>query len=521
MLRKIGRNITIFNAIAFTAVILFGGASIMLTQSILHNAYKVEEESEHISLIDGIHTNAYRLVLAMHHFLIDADKMYSHEVVSLISKIETETEQYKALEEAELYEEKNLEIELLDSIIEDIRELKDGLTQFFEKYTKADIFDRDELLGLETFAYDIETATAKINRIHFDKIAEWQKESLSSMWKIMIIYIAFILVGGISIFAGHRFLIKTIVEPIKTLAGATLEFAEGNLGKRVHTASQTEIGLLYQSFNKMAEKIQDHNAFLKKFNEELERKVQERTLELQETNEQLQRTQDALIRAEKIAAIGELATGVAHEIRNPLNSLSINMQGLVRDIQNKCGAEECRFHDIVNIIQYELKRTNNILDNFVNFAKFPEPKFMQNNINQIIREVTAVVSSESEEAGVVIELSLSDDIPLFKLDRPQMKEVLMNLSQNAINAMPRGGLLKITSSMRNHSVAINVSDTGTGIPEKNLNKIFMPFFSTREKGLGLGLPIVKRIVEGHGGYIKCQSSPEGTLFEVTLPMENS
>lgn len=520
MLRKIGRNITIFNAIAFTAVILFGGASIMLTQSILHNAYKVEEESEHISLIDGIHTDAYRLVLAMHHFLIDADEVYSQEATSLISKIKTAVEGYKAVEEAELYEEKNLEVELLDAMLEDIRELN-GLNRFFENYSKTGDFDKDELMGLETVAYDLEAITSKINKIHFGKITDWQDESLSNMWIIMIIYAVFISVGGISIFAGHKFLIKTIVEPIKTLAGATLEFAEGNLGKRVHTASQTEIGLLYQSFNKMAEKLQEHSAFLKKFNDELERKVKERTLELQEANEQLQRTQDALIRAEKIAAIGELATGVAHEIRNPLNSLSINMQGLVRDIQNKCGAEECRFHDIVNIIQYELKRTNNILDNFVNFAKFPEPKFMENDINRIIREVAAVISSESEEAGVAMELSLSDNVPLFKFDRPQMKEVLMNLSHNAINAMPEGGILKITSSMRNHRVFIDVSDTGTGIPEKNLNKIFMPFFSTRDKGLGLGLPIVKRIVEGHGGHITCQSSPEGTVFEITLSMENS
>ncbi|MEK7271382.1 MAG: ATP-binding protein, partial [Nitrospirota bacterium] len=169
---------------------------------------------------------------------------------------------------------------------------------------------------------------------------------------------------------------------------------------------------------------------------------------------------------------------------------------------------------------YEVKRINNILDNFVGFAKFPEPKFMLNDMNQIVKEVAMFISPAAKEAGVTINLSLSEGIPAFKFDRPQIKEVLMNLSQNAIHAMPHGGVLKITTSIRNNTVVTNVSDTGIGIPDKNIDKIFTLFFSTKDRGLGLGLAIVQRIVEGHGGKISCSSKVgEGTSFEIVLPIE--
>lgn len=145
---------------------------------------------------------------------------------------------------------------------------------------------------------------------------------------------------------------------------------------------------------------------------------------------------------------------------------------------------------------------------------------MQNDINQIIKEVTTFISPNSKEIGVTIELSLSGSIPVFKFDRPQIKEVLMNLSQNAVHAMPHGGVLKIITSMRDNNVVVEVSDTGIGISEKNMDKIFTPFFSTKDGGLGLGLAIVQRIIEGHGGSISCSSKVgEGTVFEIVLPVE--
>jgi signal transduction histidine kinase len=520
MLKKLGKNITIVNAIVFTVVILVGGISIFLTQKILHNAYKIEELSEHIVIIDDIHTDAYRLVLAIHHFLIDQDEVYSQEAIRLISEIQTKVEGYKAKEEVGLYKERHKEqIELLNAILKDVREAK-SIIKIFEEFSKTGKFDRDELIGHEEFVYHMESATIEINKIHVGKIAEWGKESLRYMWVIMILYVMFVTFGGLSIYIGHRLLLKNVVNPLKELSSATIEFSDGRFDKRVYTDSKTEIGLLYQSFNKMADKIQEHNKFLRKFNEELERKVKERTHELQEANEQLRRAQNALIRAEKIAAVGQIATVVTHEIKTPLNSLSINIQMLLREIKDKWGTEECKFYEVANLIQCEVRRINNILDSFIGFARFPKPRFMQNDINQIIKEVTTFISPNAKEMGITIELSLSDGIPAFRFDRPQIKEVLMNLSQNAVHAMPHGGVLKIITSMRDNNLVVEVSDTGIGISEKNIDKIFTPFFSTKDGGLGLGLAIVQRIIEGHGGSISCSSKVgEGTVFEIVLPVE--
>ena len=519
MIKKLGRNITIINTIALFGVVLVGGVSLFLAQNILHNAYKIEGISKDIVTIDSIHTDTYRLVLSIHHFLIDPDEVYSKEALESISKIKKKVEDYRSAELKELHEGKNLEIELLDVILKDIKELKD-VTQFFEEFLRTKTFEKERLEGLEEIVYELERTTRKINEVHLDKIAQWQRESLLTMWIIIIFYVAFLTIGLGSVYAGHRLLSKNVINPIKELAAATTEFSEGMFGKRVHTHSKTEIGLLYQSFNKMAEKIEEHNKLLSSFNEELEKKVRERTEALQATNEQLRKTQNALIRTEKIAAIGQIAAGVAHEVKNPLNSLSINIQMLLRDIKDKCGPDKCRFYELANLIQYEVKRINDILDNFVGFAKFPEPKFMLNDMNQIVKEVAMFISPAAKEVGVTINVSLSEGIPAFKFDRPQIKEVLMNLSQNAIHAMPHGGVLKITTSMRNNTVVTNVSDTGIGIPDKNIDKIFTLFFSTKDRGLGLGLAIVQRIVEGHGGKINCGSKVgEGTSFEIVLPIE--
>lgn len=520
MIKKLGRNITIINTIALFGVVLVGGISLFLAQNILHNAYKVEGISKDIVTVNSIHTDAYRLVLSIHHFLIDPDEVYSKEALELISKIKKKVEDYKSAELKELHNKgKNLEIELLDVILKDIRELKD-VTQFFEEFLRTKTFEKERLEGLEEIVYELENATRKINEVHLDKIAQWQRESLLTMWIIIIFYIAFLTIGLGSVYAGHRLLSKNVITPIKELASATIEFSEGTFDKRVRTDSKTEIGLLYQSFNKMADKIQEHHEFLRRFNEELERKVKERTHELEDANEQLRKAQDALIRTEKIAAVGQVATGVTHEIKTPLNSLSINIQMLMKEVKDKCGPDACKFYEVANIIQYEVKRINDILDSFVGFAKFPEPKFMLNDMNQIVKEVAMFISPAAKEVGVTINLSLSEGIPAFKFDRPQIKEVLMNLSQNAIHAMPHGGVLKITTSMRNNTVVTNVSDTGIGIPDKNIDKIFTLFFSTKDRGLGLGLAIVQRIVEGHGGKISCSSKVgEGTSFEIVLPIE--
>jgi nitrogen fixation/metabolism regulation signal transduction histidine kinase len=226
-----------------------------------------------------------------------------------------------------------------------------------------------------------------------------------------------------------------------------------------------------------------------------------------------------LISSKKLSAWVEMARQIAHEIKNPLNSLSINTQMLMKKFSEKDGTDSSTYES-ASLIKFEINRINNILEEFVKFAKFPEPRFFDNDINQVIREVADLISETARESCVTIKLSLQEDIPGIKFDARQMKEVLMNLSQNAFKAMHEDGSLEIKTSIRDGHIIINTIDSGEGIQEKNLEKIFTPFYSTREGGLGLGLPIVQRIIESHGGKISCTSEAgKGTTFEIILPME--
>jgi signal transduction histidine kinase len=519
MIKKLGRGITIANAIAFFTVISVGGISIYFAQNILHNGYKMQRESKNIAFVNELYSHSYRLIVAMHHFLIDPDTLYSKEAVEEMSKIEEKTAQYMALEEKDLSPEKDNEMKLLHIILKDISGLR-GIFTVFEQFSATGYLDKDRLIELEEYAYHIESTVKDINVIHFNKIARWHNESLSNMWKILIFYIIFFSLGSIAIYIGHRLLVRKVIKPVKELASATLEFSEGSFDKRVHTDTKTEIGQLYQSFNEMAEKIQEHDQLLNKFNEELESKVDERTFALQYSNEQLQKTQHALSRTEKMAAIGQIAAGVAHEIKNPLNALSLNTQILLREVSGKFGTDS-EFYETASCIQHEISRINNILEEFVKFARFPEPKFAQDNINELIKEIAEMFTQKSKHAGITITSTLHNEMPDFPFDRGQMKMVMINLAMNAFNAMQTGGELAIKTLLQNKNVIIKIADTGKGIPEENIERIFTPFYSTKEGGLGLGLPIVQKIVENHGGSIHCSSKVgEGAVFEIILPIEN-
>jgi len=513
------KRITIAYVAVLTVIFFFAGGSIFLSKDILHNLYKIEEESRHIIMVNDIHKDSKRLILALHHFLLHPSKIYIDRSVQLLSRIESQTKEYKVIEDAEQYPEKNIEIEILNNILVELGNSK-VINREFEEFSKTGSFDRNRFENSEAFAYAIEEYVGEINKIHIKKIAEWEEEGLRSMKNILFLFLSLLIFGIFTVYMGYRLLTRNIVKPIMLLASATSEFSKGAFDKRLSINSETEIGLLYQAFNDMAGRIEEHNQLLEEFNKELEKKVKEKTQKLVTLNEELTRTRDSLIKAERIAAIGEIATGVTHEIRNPLNSLYINAQMLLKEIQTKCGSDECRFIELVSLVKYEISRINSILNEFVKFAKLPEPRFFENDINETINEVAQVIYSRAEASKTTIDLSLSSDIPPFKFDAYQFKEVLMNLFVNALDAMPGGGTLDIRTGMVNKEVFIAVADTGEGISRNNFNKIFTPFFTTKKKGLGLGLSIAQKIVDAHNGVITCSSEiGKGTTFEIAVPME--
>jgi signal transduction histidine kinase len=255
-----------------------------------------------------------------------------------------------------------------------------------------------------------------------------------------------------------------------------------------------------------------HNAFmyqeLKTFSQQMEEKIQKTTADLKKTEAQL-------IRSEKLAALGQLAAGIAHEIRNPLTSINILIHSMTENLPSGDSHKED-----LKVIEEEIHRMNEILDQFLRFAKPATPLLEKADVSSIFEETLQLLRPHIEKQIIVVEKEFQS-LPIILMDREQMKQVFLNLLLNAIQAMPGGGHLTLRgqNSEDGQWIHISIQDSGIGISSENINKLFDPFFSTKEGGIGLGLSITHRIIDQHHGKIEVESAPgKGTLFTIWLPI---
>ncbi len=217
---------------------------------------------------------------------------------------------------------------------------------------------------------------------------------------------------------------------------------------------------------------------------------------------------------EKFAALGRLSAGVAHEIRNPLNSI----RGFIQYFQKKIRLDEEDYR-YTDLMLTEVDRLNRVISKLLAYSKPREPRLAIRSLDDVLDHCMRVVTREAEEKDVTLELTKAgDDYPLVMMDSDQMTQVLLNILINAIEATPAGGRVTVNRSINDEGrLILSVTDTGEGIPKDDVDKVFDPFFSTKKKGTGLGLAIVKSIIEGHGGEIEAESEPGvGTRFVMTL-----
>jgi len=254
------------------------------------------------------------------------------------------------------------------------------------------------------------------------------------------------------------------------------------------------------------------NAFmyqeLKAFSRQMEEKIQKTTADLRKTEAQL-------IRSDKLAALGQLAAGIAHEIRNPLTSINI----LIHSMTENLPSEDSHKEDF-EVIEEEINRINEIVDQFLRFAKPAPPLLEKGEVLSVFEETLQLLRPQIEKQQIVVRKEFQA-LLIIQMDREQMKQAILNLLLNAIQAMPAGGhlTLKARNSENGQWVHLSIQDSGIGIPGEDLNKLFDPFFSTKEGGIGLGLSIAHRIIDQHHGKIEVESAPgKGTLFTVWLPI---
>jgi signal transduction histidine kinase len=294
---------------------------------------------------------------------------------------------------------------------------------------------------------------------------------------------------------------QRILAPIRRLTEAVKDVGEGQFARELAVHSDDELAILAREFNAMARKLRDRD-----------RQLQEKTAEV--------------LRAERLAAVGRLAAQITHEIRNPLSSLSLNtellQERLEGGIDDAAGKSEA--HALLRSMAREMDRLAEITEEYLRFARQPKPALGPVDLNDSVDELVDFMLPELAKGGVTATRDLAAAEPRVRADPSQLRQVLLNLVRNAREAAGTGGRIHIrTRTDAAKGVArLEVEDDGPGVPAELRAHLFEPFFSTKERGTGLGLAVVQQIVHEHGGEVTCHAVlPKGTRFVVALPLADS
>jgi signal transduction histidine kinase len=333
----------------------------------------------------------------------------------------------------------------------------------------------------------------------------YQKEFQAFTPLIVIGYV--LLFSAVVVGFGYVLLTRVLLRPLRQILEATERVAQGDFEVRVQAAEENELGALAHAFNRMTEQIKLQQQDLRQHLGALER-----------VNRELERTQNQLIFSEKLASVGRLAAGVAHEIGNPLSATLGYLELLKRNPE--LAAED---RDVLQRIEKELDRIHRIIRELLDYSRPPKNEPEEIAVNQVLSNAVDLVSTQKGFPAIETVLQLDHGLPAVRGSGHELQQLLVNLILNAVDAMPQGGRLTISTAphmVEPQGVEIRIADTGEGIVRENLRRIFDPFFTTREpgRGTGLGLSICSRIVESMDGRIEVESEVgRGSAFTVILP----
>jgi signal transduction histidine kinase len=232
----------------------------------------------------------------------------------------------------------------------------------------------------------------------------------------------------------------------------------------------------------------------------------------------LDRQRDELRRAERLAAVGRISAQITHEIRNPLNAIGLNAELLQEELEGSAAAPEAV--QLVAAISREVDRLNGVAEEYLRFARLPRPQLAHQDLTDILASLLDFLGPELQAARIEVRRDLAPSPPPVRGDEAQLRAVVLNLLRNSREAMPGGGVVEVGTRAVDGALEVRVGDTGGGIPPGDLTRIFEPFYSTKERGTGLGLAFAQQVVREHGGTIRCESEVgRGTTFTIRLPVE--
>ena len=295
--------------------------------------------------------------------------------------------------------------------------------------------------------------------------------------------------GGILLgMALSAWMAARVTQPVEQLAAAARQVAAGNWSVRVETRSKDELGQLARTFNQMTHHMLEQR--------------------------------DRLVQAERVAAWRELARRLAHELKNPLFPLQITVENLLRAREVDPGEFDEVFHESSQTLLAELANMKAIIGRFSDFAKMPSPQLQAVNMNEVVRSALKVFEAQVNAPGkpaVTVHTTLDEKLGTIQADPDLLHRAVQNLILNALDAMPAGGTLTLQTQEAAGGVRVKISDTGKGLTKEECERLFTPYYTTKQHGTGLGLAIVQSVVSDHGGRISVESEPErGTTFTIDL-----
>lgn len=363
--------------------------------------------------------------------------------------------------------------------------------------------------GIINTLYDLRHAALKMDKKLKELVTKSQQRSRNAIFGAVT---ASFLIAVIFIFIT----IRSVTGPVNLLVKGIEKLSSGDYDSKVNITSADEIGFLANTFNSMTDSLKAANHQKDFLLNELHALNSDLKIRVEKSIEELRRANEQMLRSETLSLAGAFAAGVAHELATPLASILSYLQVINRQI-----AEEDNLKKDINIIESELQRCRDILRGMLDFARAPEKEKTPTNINNLLQELLLLVGYQSEYKKTTIKKELDPDIPNIMAIPGKLKQVFMNIIINALQAMPDGGELNVSSAMNGNSrhVVVTIRDTGNGISEEEMSRIFQPFYTSKKTGTGLGLSISYGIIKAHGGEIEIKRNHEkGTSFFIYLPV---
>jgi signal transduction histidine kinase len=473
-----------FLLVAIPSVSVLGGISFYAFRDLAVVNRQLQEISRCLEALRDLETAVARTMLPPSEFLIHGTLREDQRFKTLVNEAEA---QLKSYADAACHGSATQPREMAAGLVPHIQDIKERASAIFRAGESLTAQGKFHLLHeMNHHGEEVNRHLERMSSALLLRVDSLQRKSREVSQRARSLILAFTLsVLGLAILTAYL-ISRRLLRPVRELLSGTRHVREGDLGYRVAIVERDEIGELAQSFNAMAEELQGHR-------EQLEKIVQVKTAELK-------RAQESLLQSEKLASIGLLASGIAHELNNPLTSILMNANLLVEEL-----GEKPEILRELKRIGDDALRCKRIIDDLRDFSRRHDLDIRPSDLNDVVRSALALIHHELELHGISLREELSSQPPLVACDPDRMRQLLMNVFVNAIQAMPQGGRLTVKTRLHKDSAEISVQDTGPGIPREVRGKIFDPFFTTKEGGTGLGLSIVYRMMEEHGGRVEVES----------------